>query len=39
MTQLKKLGYKNKPNESSMIVLTIDNETCHDPKTIANYVQ
>ena len=28
--QLKSLGYKNKPNESSKIVLKIDNETCDD---------
>ena len=33
--QLKSLGYKNKQNESSKIVLKIDNAMCHDPKRIA----
>ena len=28
--QLKSLGYKNTPNESSKIVLKIDSETCDD---------
>lgn len=35
--QLKDLGYKNKKNESSNLVLTIDDQNCHDPKTIADY--
>ena len=34
--QLTSLGYKNKQNESSKIVLTVDNAMCHDPKRIAD---
>ena len=33
--QLKYLGYKNKQNESSKIVLKIDSAMCHGPKRIA----
>ena len=35
--QLKDLGYKGKTQESST-VLKIENEICHDSKTIANYI-
>ena len=34
---LKTLGYKNKSNESSKVVLKIDNETCDDSKTVADH--
>ena len=35
--QLKSLGYKNKKDDNSNIVLTINEDTCHDHKTIADY--
>ena len=35
--QLKSLGYKNKKDDDSNIVLTINEDTCHDHKTIADY--
>ena len=35
--QLKTLRYKNKSNESSKVVLKIDNETCDDPKTVVDH--
>ena len=35
--QLKDLGYKGKPQEAN-IVMNIDNELCHDSKTIADYI-
>ena len=34
--QLKDLGYKSKTEEAS-IVLNINNELCHDSKTIADF--
>ena len=37
MATLKDLGYKNKKNDSSNFVLTIDDQNCHDQKTIANH--
>ena len=35
--QLKKLGYKNKTNESSKVVLKIDKETFNYPKTVTDH--
>ena len=35
--QLKDLGYKSKTEEAS-IVLNINNELCHDSKTIADFL-
>ena len=32
--QLKILGYKNKSNESTKVVLKFDIETCDDPKQL-----
>ena len=35
--QLKSLDYKNKKEDNSNIFLTIDSETCHDQKSVADY--
>ena len=35
--RLKALRYKNKKSDSSNFVLTVHDQNCHDPKTIANY--
>ena len=35
--QLKGLGYKNKKEDNSNIVLTIEGETCHYQKSVADY--
>ena len=36
--QFKSIGYRNKIKEKSRIVLDIDNEKCHDSKTITNFM-
>ena len=35
--QLKELGYKNKGNEGAKIIFKINNEICHDSRTIADH--
>ena len=35
--QLKELGYKNKGNEGAKIILKINDEICHDSRTIADH--
>ena len=35
--QLKELGYKNKGNEGTKIILKINDEICHDSRTIADH--
>ena len=35
--QLKNLGYKNSKKDSSNVVLTINDENCHDSKTVSDY--
>jgi hypothetical protein len=37
-SHLKRLGYRNKCKDNSKIVLSIDNELCHDSKKVANHI-